>query len=108
MSLHRQPTDTEIDAYHSVLPHMNAMRTEILKSLRELKGATGSEISDVTAIWLYTAKPRLTELNQMGLINDTQERRKNKRRQNEIVWNITPKGEEVLNYMSLEGANDNG
>ena len=98
-SLHTNPTDTEVSAYESVLPHLNNMRIAILEALEEMDNATGSEVSDVTGIWLYTAKPRLTELKQMGLVTDTELRRKNKRGQNEIVWSITTSGKEVLRHV---------
>ena len=42
--------------------------------------------------WLYSVKPRLTELDRMGLIEDSERREKNDRGRQEIVWQITGAG----------------
>ena len=39
-----------------------------------------------------TSKPRLTELQRMGLVADSGERARNERKRQEVVWKITDKG----------------
>jgi predicted ArsR family transcriptional regulator len=50
--------------------------------------------------WLYSVKPRLTELERMGLVRDSGERAKNDRGRQEIVWQITGRGEQWLKSLS--------
>jgi predicted ArsR family transcriptional regulator len=42
--------------------------------------------------WIYSVKPRLTELDRMGLIKDSERREKNERGRHEVVWQITDAG----------------
>ena len=46
--------------------------------------------------WLYSVKPRLTELQRMGLVADSGERAKNERKRQEVVWKITDAGIDFL------------
>jgi len=47
--------------------------------------------------WLYSVKPRLTELARFGLVEDSGRRKVNKRNRQEIIWQITDQGRTYTN-----------
>jgi predicted ArsR family transcriptional regulator len=50
--------------------------------------------------WIYSVKPRLTELDRMKLVEDSQRREKNDRGRKEVVWQITAAGREFLETLN--------
>lgn len=93
-ALHSRPTDTEIAAAKSVKPQVTKLRMDVFRFIAERGnwGATGWEIYNRTGIWIYTVKPRITELKKLDLIIDNAQRRKNERGRDEIVYVLSRTG----------------
>ena len=90
---HKHGPDTEQLALEFVAPKLSGLRLKALQSLASAQsGLTGSQVADKMGAWLYSVKPRLTELDRMGLIEDSERREKNDRGRQEIVWQITDAG----------------
>ena len=95
---HRNGPDTERDAAVQIAPTVGGLRRKVLEALANCAGgATGEQLSEIINEWLYSTKPRLTELSRMGLVKDSGERLVNKRNRREVVWIITTAGEDFLN-----------
>jgi len=98
---HRHGPDTEQLALEFVAPKLSGLRLKALQSLASVHpGLTGSQVAQKMDAWLYSVKPRLTELERMGLVRDSGERAKNDRGRQEIVWQITGRGEQWLKSLS--------
>lgn len=98
---HRHGPDTEQLALEFVAPKLSGLRLKALQSLASAHpGLTGSQVAEKMDAWLYSVKPRLTELERMGLVRDSGERAKNDRGRQEIVWQITGRGEQWLKSLS--------
>lgn len=94
--VHKNGPDTELAAYESIKPKLSGLRLKALQTLSGSAGMTGDEVSKKMGEWIYSVKPRLTELSRMYLVEDTGERRKNDRNRQEIVWRITDYGQKWL------------
>jgi DNA-binding transcriptional ArsR family regulator len=90
-TLHRDATDTEIEAHGKVSKRVERLRLEVLRALVAGEGS-GSELSARTGIDILNVRPRLTELVDFGLAADTGIRRENERGNNERVIKATPLG----------------
>ena len=98
---HKHGPDTEQLALEFVAPKLSGLRLKALQSLASVHpGLTGSQVAQKMDAWLYSVKPRLTELERMGLVRDSGERAKNDRGRQEIVWQITGRGEQWLKSLS--------
>lgn len=98
---HKHGPDTEQLALEFVAPKLSGLRLKALQSLASAQsGLTGSQVAERMGAWLYSVKPRLTELDRMGLIEDSERREKNDRGRQEIVWQITGRGEQWLKSLS--------
>ena len=90
---HRNAPDTEIAAAHKVAPRVVGRRLQILCGLAQCGEArTGSELAKNLGLSILSVRPRLTELQEINCILDTETRRKNEFGNNEIVWQITKEG----------------
>ena len=90
---HRNGPDTEVAAAHKVAPRVTGRRLQILCGLAQCGEArTGSEIAKNLGLSILSVRPRLTELQELNCILDTETRRKNEFGNTEIVWQITEKG----------------
>jgi len=95
--VHKNAKDTERMAAEFIAPKVTGLRLKALQSLAAApSGLTGSQVADKMNAWLYSVKPRLTELQNMGLVQDSGERQLNERNRAEVVWQITPAGTEFL------------
>ena len=95
--VHKNAKDTERMAAEFIAPKVTGLRLKALQSLAAApSGLTGSQVADKMTAWLYSVKPRLTELQNMGLAEDSGERKLNERNRPEVVWQITPAGAEFL------------
>jgi len=95
---HRNAPDTEVAAAVLVAPRVTGLRKQALEALsRQTQGATGEELSRIMDEWLYSVKPRMTELAHMGLVEDSGRRKVNKRNRQEIIWQITDQGRTYIN-----------
>ena len=98
---HKHGPDTEQLALEFVTPKLSGLRLKALQSLASAHpGLTGSQVAKKIDAWIYSVKPRLTELERMGLVRDSGERAKNERGRQEIVWQITGRGEQWLKSLS--------
>jgi len=95
---HRNAPDTEREAAEKIAPRVTGLRLKVLSALRDEgeTGATGEVITNILGEWLYSVKPRITELARMGLVEDSGRRVMNSRKRNEIVWQITESGRNFL------------
>tara|TARA_Y100001937_G_C7110846_1_gene327485 strand:+ start:504 stop:824 length:321 start_codon:yes stop_codon:yes gene_type:complete len=90
---HRNAPDTEIATAHKVAPRVVGRRLQILCGLAQLgEAVTGSELAKNLGLSILSVRPRLTELQEINCILDTETRRKNEFGNTEIVWKITEKG----------------
>ena len=95
---HRNAHDTEVLAAVQVAPRVTGLRKQALEALsNQAEGATGEELSEIMDEWLYSVKPRLTELARFGLVEDSGRRKVNKRNRQEIIWQITDQGRTYTN-----------
>ena len=96
---HKDGPITEQLALEFVAPKLTGLRLSALESVAK-RPQTGSEVAADMGAWLYSVKPRLTELNRMGLVEQTDELRKNERGRKEVVWAIKGRGEQWLKSLS--------
>ena len=95
--VHKNAKDTERLAAEFIAPRVTGLRLKTLQSLAAIpSGLTGSQVADKIGAWIYSVKPRLTELQNMGLAEDSGARAKNERGRQEVVWQITTNGTEFL------------
>ena len=94
--VHKNAKDTEIQAAEVVAPKVTGMRLRVLQALDVQGAMTGSQLTDHLDAWINSVKPRLTELQGMGLVEDSGQRQKNPRGNQEVVWRITNRGSEFL------------
>ena len=96
-NVHKDAKDTELAAAEFIKPKVTGLRLKALQSLASAQpGLTGSQVADRMDAWLYSVKPRLTELQRMGLVADSGKRDKNERKRQEVVWKITDAGIDFL------------
>jgi hypothetical protein len=95
---HRNAPDTEREAAEKIAPRVTGLRLKVLSALADKGevGATGEVITNILGEWLYSVKPRITELSRYGLVEDSGRRVMNSRKRNEIVWQITESGKVFL------------
>jgi len=90
---HRNGPDTEVAVAHKVATRVVGRRLLILCGMAQLnKAMTGSELAKNLGLSILSVRPRLTELQEINCILDTETRRKNEFGNTEIVWQITEKG----------------
>ena len=88
---HRHAGDTEVAA-HQVAAKVTGRRLETLRALSTLGGGSGEQISASLRLPITSIRPRLTELQEMELIEDTGRRHKNQYGNGEIIWTVTKQG----------------
>ena len=93
---HRNAGDTEVAAAHQVSKRVAGKRLQTLQTLFTLMGGTGEQVALAAKMPITSTRPRLTELLEMGLIEDTGRRAKNEYQNNEIVWAVTAKGKQYV------------
>lgn len=90
--LHRNARDTERAAAEKVAPKAKAMRVRVLAMIFRLQSATCDEIAAAMNMKVTQIRPRVTQLAQIGFIEDSGERRKNADGNPAIVWRSARKG----------------
>lgn len=93
---HRDGPETERTAARKVAPRVVGRRLEALGVLARLGKASGSDIASTAGLSILSIRPRLTELQEMGLIEDTNSRKENAWGNPEIVWTITEEGKKYV------------
>ena len=94
---HRDGPDTERAAAHKVAPVVTGRRREVLEMLASMERGSGTDIANKSGLSLLMIRPRLTELQEMNLIQDTETRKKNQWGNSEIVWKVTEEGQKYVN-----------
>ena len=95
--VHKNAKDTERLAAEFIQPRVTGLRLKTLQSLAAApSGLSSSQVVQKVNAYEYSVKPRLTELQNMGLIVDSGERATNLRNRQEVVWQITKAGTEFL------------
>ena len=95
--VHKNAKDTERMAAEFIAPKVTGLRLKALQSLAAApSGLSSSQVVQKVGAYEYSVKPRLTELQNMGLVVDSGERETNLRNRQEVVWQITPAGVEFL------------
>ena len=95
--VHKNAKDTERLAAEFIAPKVTGLRLKTLQSLAAApSGLSSSQVVQKVNAYEYSVKPRLTELQNMGLAVDSGARAKNNRNRQEVVWQITPAGVEFL------------
>ena len=94
---HRNAKETERAAAHKAAQTVKGRRLQTLQALASLVGGgTGEQIAHAARLSILSIRPRLSELQEMQLIEDTETSRKNAMGNNEIVWRITEEGKKCL------------
>ena len=93
---HRAAGDTEVAAAHQAAKRVAGKRLHTLQALYTLRGGSGEQVALAASLPITSIRPRLTELQEMELIEDTGNRKKNAYENNEIVWQITEKGKQYV------------
>jgi len=88
--------DTSVEVAEKVNKTLKRVAKIVLLELEKVypKGLTGTEIANKCNRSILSVRPRTSELKILGLIVDTEERRKNEWNNNEIVYKL--RGLEVL------------
>lgn len=98
---HKDYKDTEKQAAELIASRVTGLRLVVLQILHDNpQGMTGEQVSSKSGEWLYSIKPRITELCRYELVEDTGDRIRNSRNRNEVVWAITEQGKEIIDAMS--------
>ena len=85
-------TDTSLDAARHVAGDLSHRQTEVYESLLHVGPATMHELAKRLARSTYAIAPRLSELRDMGWIEDSKERRINSSSlRKAIVWRAVTK-----------------
>lgn len=87
--------DTSLEAYGAVKPELNELQADVLAVVKDLR-PTAEEAADAMGRYLYTVAPRITELQKLGLVRDSGERRMTRRRRRAVVWEAVPRGASQL------------
>lgn len=88
---------TSLDAARAIAPHAHALRRRAFDVLlaRGAGGATPDEIAATLGQSVLSVRPRLTELKELGLVRETDRRRKNESGHNATVLvAVTGQGEQ--------------
>ena len=94
---HRAAGDTEVAAAHQGAKRVAGKRLHTLQTLwTRGGGGSGEQVALAASLPITSIRPRLTELQEMELIEDTGKRKKNAYENNEIVWQITEKGKQYV------------
>ena len=93
---HRNGPDTERAAAHKIAPRVTGRRREALEVLAKMEIGTGTDIANKSGLSPLMIRPRLTELQEMNLIEDTQGRKENHWGNSEIIWRVTEEGKKYV------------
>ncbi len=97
---HKNAGDAEREAANKIAKRVTGLRRTVLECYYNHGPMTGEQASAVTKEWLYSVKPRITELVRIGLMQDSGQRLLNRRKRRETVWEIT---EEGINFIEARG-----
>ena len=75
-------------AARRIVPLVTGLRAKVLRSLREDGPGTPDEIAERLGFSILSVRPRFSELNRLGLIEQSNERRTNDSGHRADVWRI--------------------
>lgn len=83
-----QKPETSIEAAETIAPQGKRLQAMVLGAIAEAgdHGRTADEVATRLDLTPFTARPRCTELRQLGLIEDSGFRRENDSGSRAIVW----------------------
>jgi predicted transcriptional regulator len=87
---------TSEDAFRVHEMKIGKTHLRLMRLVREARTSTASELMDSCGMIYNTTWRRLSELKKMGLIENSDNVRKNSRGFGEVVFAITPKGSQYL------------
>lgn len=79
-------TDTSRAAAEAIKPRAQTIRSKIAEIMRAGAAVTADEMAGHLALPVLTVRPRFSELRNLGLIEDSGKRRKNRGGKAQIVW----------------------
>lgn len=85
----QQVKETSLAAKAAIEPHAGSLRDRALAYIQRrasIGGATADEVADALRETVLAIRPRITELNRLGLIEDTGARRENISGRSAVVW----------------------
>jgi predicted ArsR family transcriptional regulator len=82
-----QPRDTSEAAADSMRDSAPTLRAKALEVIRR-RPSTADEVAYALDVTVLSARPRVTELFKMGLIEDSGDRRPNSSGRNAVVWRM--------------------
>lgn len=88
--------ETSKEAFQAVEAKIGTLHVRILQALQRAGSSTASEMMEHCDLLYNTAWRRLSELKHMGMVQNTEGRRRNPRNRNEVVVTMTAAGHEYL------------
>ena len=79
---------TSQEAARRMAPLVTGLRAKVLRSLRDGGPGTPDEIAERLGLSILSVRPRFSELNRLGLIEQTKERRSNDSGRRADVWKV--------------------
>ena len=89
--------DTSKEAAEKIGPHQHTQWLEILAFLDNTQGFTDQEMQDRLSMSESSQRPRRKELERMGRVRASGDKRKTRSGRDAQVWVITESGREYLN-----------
>lgn len=77
---------TSADAADEIREASPLLRRKAFEVLERSNGLTADEVAEHLGLSILSVRPRLTELNKLGKVKDSGERRRNVSGRNAIVW----------------------
>ena len=100
-NVHKNAKDTEVAAADAVAPKVTGLRLKALQRTAEVgRGLSSEEVVKRVGAYEYSVRPRVTELQRMGLVADSGERVPNSRGRQEVVWKVTDAGIDFLENLN--------
>lgn len=83
-----QKPETSIEAAEAIAPELKRLQAMVLGAIEEAGsfGRTADEVATRLELTPFTARPRCTELRELGLIEDSGFRRENTSGRRATVW----------------------
>lgn len=100
-NVHKNAKDTEIAAAEQIAPKVTGLRLRALQVIQMAgQGLSSEQVVQRVGAYEYSVRPRVTELQRMGLVVDSGERTANSRGRQEVVWKITEAGINFLENLN--------
>jgi predicted ArsR family transcriptional regulator len=95
-------TRPQLKSWNATLRSLGARQREVVEVLCHYSiGLGASQIADHLSRHPYVVRPRLTELAQMGLVQEVGERWEERTQRHEALWVLTPPDEDGQLKMAI-------